>query len=194
MTGSGGAPTEQTAQGELEELRREVRYLRDRLEVLDCIQRQSRGHDRHDRELMADVYHSDGVDEHGPVTLTRTEYADYANTAHSRACIDHLHNLTTHTCEIDGDTAHAETYVVGTMRIRDGKTLSLMGGRYLDRLERRDGEWRIVLRRCTIEWACSLDGSLVTSGAFRGFVKGEWDSTDPSYARPLLLETPVERW
>nr|WP_285224164.1 hypothetical protein [Frankia sp. Mgl5] len=39
------------------------------------------------------------------------------------------------------------------------------------------------------------DTSLLSSGAFAGFIKGTWDKNDPSYARPLGLEkTPVERW
>ena len=176
------------------ELRRELRYVRDRWDIIDCVSRQSRGHDRHDVELMRSVYHEGGIDEHGPVTLGAEEYGPYMNGVHAQAFIDHLHNLTTHTVDIDGDTAHAETYVMGAMRVRDGKTLSLMGGRYIDRLERKEGQWRIVLRRCTIEWACNASASLVTSGAFAGFIKGTWGHDDPSYARPLQLDTPVERW
>jgi hypothetical protein len=179
---------------DLVQLRNDVRYLKDRLAILDCVNRQARGHDRHDVELMTSVYAPEGIDEHGPVSLGAADYGNYANTAHTRAFSDHLHNLTTHTCEIQGDTAHVESYVIGTMVIRDGSTLSLMGGRYLDRLERREGEWRIALRRCTIEWACTVDGSLVSSGAFAGFIKGSWDQSDPSYARPLTEATPAARW
>ena len=50
------------AEDELEQLRRDVQYVKDRLDVLDCVNNQSRGHDRHDVELMASVYHADGVD------------------------------------------------------------------------------------------------------------------------------------
>ena len=81
------------------------------------------------------------------------------------------------------------------MLARDGKTTMLMGGRYLDRLERRDGAWGIALRRCTIEWALTGDGSLLRSGAFEGFLKGRWDGSDLSYTRPLQVDSePAERW
>ena len=50
--------------GELEQLQRDVRYLKDRAEVLDCIVRHARGHDRHDEALLSSTYHEDGVDEH----------------------------------------------------------------------------------------------------------------------------------
>ncbi|MCK9904596.1 nuclear transport factor 2 family protein [Frankia sp. Cpl3] len=184
-----------SVEDELKEIRRELRYVTDRIAILDCVMKQSRGHDRHDIELMASVYHDDGVDEHGPVVKPGPDYGAYANQAHASVFIDHLHNITTHTCEIDGDEAHCESYVIGAMRARDGKSIHLFGGRYLDRVERRGGEWKIALRRCTLEWTMSGDTSLLSSGAFAGFIKGTWDKKDPSYARPLDLEkTPVEKW
>ncbi|MBL7547260.1 nuclear transport factor 2 family protein [Frankia sp. AgB1.9] len=180
---------------EIEALRREVRFLRDRQDILDCVNKQSRGHDRHDVELMTSVLHSDGIDEHGSVSNVGAAYGPWSNKQHSMVFADHLHNITTHTCEIDGDVAHAESYVIGTMVARDDKTLAFMGGRYLDRLERRDGVWKIALRRCTIEWAFTADASFLRSGAFQGFLKGTWDTDDLSYARPLLPDTgPAVRW
>jgi hypothetical protein len=180
---------------ELEQLRRDVRYLEDRLAILDCVNNQSRGHDRHDVELMTSVLHDDGLDEHGATVKRGAEYAEWANEVHSVVFADHLHNITTHTCEIDGDVAHCESYVVGAMVGRDGTTMTLIGGRYLDRLERRDDVWRIALRRCTIEWAMGGDASLLRSGAFQGFLKGTWDGSDLSYARPLEIDSgPAERW
>ncbi len=93
-----------------------------------------------------------------------------------------------------GDVAHAESYVIGTMRVRDHRTVALIGGRYLDRLERRDGVWKIALRRCTIEWTMNGDTSAISQGGFAGFIKGAWGTDDLSYARPMDLDTPAERW
>lgn len=183
------------AESELEELRREIRYVKDRMEILDLVNKQARGHDRHDADLITSAYASDGIDEHGPDVNLGPDYAAWANARHSMVFADHLHNITTHTCEINGDEAHAESYVIGTMVGKDGKTLVLIGGRYLDRLERRDGAWKIALRRCTTEWTFTADASFLTSGAFRGFLKGTWDTNDLSYARPLNLDTGhAVRW
>ena len=53
------------------------------------------------------------------------------------------------------DTAHAETYYLFAARNRD-ETNWVPGGRYFDRLERRDAAWRIAVRTNVIEWsACS---------------------------------------
>ncbi|MGV0644207.1 nuclear transport factor 2 family protein [Mycolicibacterium sp. XJ879] len=184
-----------TMSDELEQLRQRLQYVEDRMAILDCVMNQARGHDRHDAELMGSVYWEDGVDEHGPTVKSGPEYGEWANAAHSAVFEDHLHNVTTHTCEINGDEAHAESYVMGAMRSKGGKVVSLMGGRYLDRLERRDGTWKIALRRCTIEWMMSGDSSMLNSGAVQGFIKGKWDKSDASYIRPLTLESePVERW
>jgi hypothetical protein len=68
-------------------------------------------------------------------------------------------------------------------------------GRYLDRLERRDGQWKIALRRCRVEWTLQGDGSVLSPGNFAGFVKGSWDTDDPSYLRPMTLDDqPIQRW
>lgn len=180
---------------ELDQLRRDVTFVKDRIEILDVISNVARGHDRHDVDLITACYHDDGVDEHGATVNPGPDYAEWANGQHDAIFVDHLHNMTTHTCEIDGALAHCESYVIGSMRIVDGKTASLLGGRYLDRLEKRDGTWRLVLRRCTIEWTISGDTSIIGSGAFDGFIKGTQNRDDLSYARPLRLDTePVQRW
>ena len=73
---------------------------------------------------------------------------DAANDLHATSFRGHQHHITTQTVEIDGDTAHAESYILGVLtRKGDGEVSDIAGGRYLDRLERRDGEWRIRARR-----------------------------------------------
>ena len=97
---------------ELTALQQDVTYLMDRTAISDCIARHARGCDRHDSELIKTTYHSDGVDEHGNVTNLGVEYGDWANRTHASTSRVHTHNITTHSCEIDGDNAHAESYVI----------------------------------------------------------------------------------
>ncbi|MEU9348002.1 nuclear transport factor 2 family protein [Streptomyces sp. NPDC048278] len=178
-------------------LEREVRYLTDRQEILDCIARHARGHDRFDTDLLTAAYHEDGLDEHGSAVHPAGTYAQWANAVHSRAAELHTHNITTHLCEIDGDTAHCESYVLVGLLHRDGTTAQLMSGRYLDRMERRDGTWRIAVRRCTVELVLTADASLLRTPFFKeqGFVKGTRDKDDMSYRRPLELDdASVPRW
>lgn len=80
---------------------------------------------------------------------------------------------------------------------RDHRTAQFISGRYIDRLERRNGEWRIVLRRSTVEVMFLADASVLESSFFKekGYIRGTRDTADLSYERPLTLESvPPERW
>src|SRR3954470_13987920 len=136
---------------ESDTLRQDVRYLMDRTHILDCISRHARGCDRHDIDLITSAYHADGVDEHGHAVNAGAEYGQWANATHAETSQVHTHNITTHTCEVDGDTAHADSYAIVVLIGSDGKTAQFITGRYIDRLERRNGQWRIAVRRSTVE-------------------------------------------
>jgi len=174
----------------------DVQYLKDRQAILDVINQQSRGCDRHDAELVADAFHEDGFDEHGTQVTPGKEYGHWANETHTKGSQINMHHITTHTCEIDGDVAHAESYVIGLMLNHDGVTARLLAGRYVDRLEKRDGRWKLVVRRSTAEVCFSGDATLMTLATFtdRHFVSGSRDRTDLSYARPLGIDTPAAVW
>jgi ketosteroid isomerase-like protein len=172
---------------DLEQLRRDVQHLKDRAAIADCIASHARGCDRHDVELLMSSYHPDGVDVHGATVNAGADYAHWVNETHARTSQNHLHNLTTHACEIDGDEAHAESYVMVTLLSPDESTATVMCGRYVDRLERRDGTWRIAVRHATVEVAFTADARLLQSKFFtaQGYERGTRDRTDLSYRRPL---------
>ena len=180
----------------IEALANDVRYLLDRTAILDCISHHARGHDRHDIQLLSDAYHTDGTDEHGYAINAGPAYAEWANNAHAAGSLLHTHNITTHTCEIDGDTAHCESYVLVVLLNNDGESARIISGRYVDRLERRDGQWKIALRRTTVDVLLSGDAAIIKAPVFKdqGYTKGMRDSTDISYQRPLTLDTTPQRW
>jgi ketosteroid isomerase-like protein len=182
---------------DVEALRRDVQYLKDRSAILDCIMGHSRGCDRHDVDLISQSYFDDAVDEHGFATNRGPEYGEWANSSHAATSEVHTHNITTHTCEIDGDIAHAESYVIVVLLGRDGRNAQFISGRYLDRLERRNDRWGIALRRSTVEVMFIADASVLQSSFFKekGYLKGSRDRDDLSYRRPLQLETEAtQRW
>jgi hypothetical protein len=179
---------------ELAQLKATVQHLKDRQDILDVIVRESRGRDRHDAELTARCYWPEGADEHGPVPLPAAEYPEKANQGHAGAFSMNQHNLANHLCEIGGDTAYCETYVVGTFLSHDGLTATMAAGRYLDQLEKRNGEWRILWRRSTVETAMQGDASWLQRPAVRGFLKGTRDRSDLSYQRPYDIGGVGARW
>ena len=186
-----------TADTDLTLLRRDVQYLLDRTAILDCIARHARGCDRHDVNLISSAYHNDGVDEHGSAVNSGPDYGKWANKTHAQTSIVHTHNITTHSCEIEGDTAHAESYAIVVLIGSDAGTAQFITGRYLDRLERRDGQWRIVVRRSTVEGMFLADARVLQSSSFKeqGYLVGTRDRRDLSYVRPLTIDARApNRW
>jgi len=171
------------------DLERTLRLLLDRTEILDCISRCARGMDRHDAALIASAYHPDAVDDHGVFRGGVREFIRHVNGdgdgepgAHGRLFQSHLHYLTNTSIELAGDTAYAESYYLFSGDSKDGAGVLLTFGRYIDRLERRDDEWRIAHRRVILEYSAALDthGAVATETAAL-FARGQWDRSDLSY-------------
>lgn len=179
-----------TTEDRIAALEAKVSDLTDRQAIYDCIRRTSRGNDRFDVELITGSYHEDGIHELGQNQISGQAYGEHANHAHKNIADANLHNVTMHLCEIDGDVAHAESYVIGLFLDPGGQTARMLAGRYLDRLERRGGEWKIALRRATVEVA--MEGKAVLPNGSTlpgsGYLRGNRDRSDPSYERPLTTD------
>jgi SnoaL-like domain len=134
-----------------EKLARLERLL-DRQDILDCLVAFSRGIDRFDRELFLSAFHHDAVISAGEFVGGPQDLYDWASAMHEHGQSSTHHNLLNHSCDIDGDVAHTETYYLFVGRNRDDSNW-MAGGRYVDRIERRDGMWKIALRTNAIEWS-----------------------------------------
>jgi hypothetical protein len=181
-------------ESEFTTLRDTVRLLKDRQDILDCIVRECRGRDRQDVEMTTSCYWPDGSDEHGPIITPALDYPKRANAGHAMFFTATSHNITNHSCEIVGDTAYCESYVIGGLLSLDQQNCKIAPGRYVDQLERRNGEWRILTRRTVIDMAVEGDASWLHSKAVSGFLKGLWNKQDPSYRRPNLPDVNDKRW
>lgn len=172
----------------------QLQTLIDRQEILDCLTRFCRGMDRFDRELYLSAFHPDAEVAAGPYVGDAAGCWDWAVPMHEAGQVLTHHALLNHSVEIDGNVAHSETYYQFAARNhpfepRGGETVMLAGGRYVDRLERRDGVWKIALRTNVIEWSC-LQPSLPppfsdVPGIGDNGVSAR-DKSDPSYTRPLV--------
>ena len=129
-----------------------LEHLLDRQDILDCLVRFCRGMDRFDRALFLSAFHADAVIAAGPFVGGPEALYDWASKLHEQGQSATHHNMLNHSCDVDGDVAHTETYYLFVGRNRD-ETNWIAGGRYIDRLERRDGDWKIALRTNAIEWS-----------------------------------------
>lgn len=165
-----------------------LEHLLDRQEILDCQLRFSRGMDRFDRESFLSAFHADAVVAAGPFVGEPAALYDWASNLHEQGQSATHHNLLNHTCDIDGDVAHTETYYLFVGRNRDD-TNWIAGGRYIDRLERREGQWKIALRTNAIEWSGMVPTLPIPFADVPGINLNGVPSRskeDPSYQRPLI--------
>ena len=97
---------------ESDRLASDIRYLRDRADIEDCIQRYCRGADRLDKDLLCSAYHPDATDDRGAAfTGSPSEFADWLF-PHLRTLDGTSHTVCNSVSDIRGDTAHTESYVV----------------------------------------------------------------------------------
>jgi hypothetical protein len=169
-----------------------LRALIDRQDIDDCLTRFSRGMDRFDRELFLSAFHATAVIAAGDFVGGPDDLYQWAQTMHEHSQIATHHYLLNNTCEIDGDIAHSETYYLFAARNRDD-TNWLAGGRYVDRLERLDAQWRIMFRNNVIEWSGMLPTMPIpfadNVGAADNGLSAR-DCTDLSYLRPFINHRP----
>ncbi len=173
------------------ELKAAVQELLDRQAILDCLNRYARGLDRKDIEMLQSAYHPDATDHHGgfgdytPAPVAIVE--DWLIRDADRAFSQHL--LVNTSLDIDGNEAHGETYfqvIVGltpeAAEASGRPPLTVGAGRYVDRFERRNGEWRIARRVPISEFSAALE-EIKNPHALAWARRNK---QDPSYARPLL--------
>lgn len=121
--------------------------------ISNVLARHSRGVDRADAGLLASCYHEDGT----------VDYRFYAGPAHEFATIltgaqkagpVTLHRTAQMWIELDGKQAASESYIMA-YAASPGETgpatQHLICGRYLDRHEKRNGEWRLNHRTYVLD-------------------------------------------
>jgi SnoaL-like domain len=189
----------------IEEMQEKLTWLLDRQEIVDVLTTYTRAVDRHDEDLLYRAYHEDMIDDHGAFVGNREEFVDWAFNMQREHHAVTQHFITNHTIDIDGDVAHSEAYFLWIAVNRTGVPFTQVGGRYIDRLEKRDGHWYILARNVVTDWVMPTVNTreAVESGAaaanfdYRG--PREYaliatrpgphrDRNDISYARPLTID------
>lgn len=160
----------------------------DRQEIIDCLTRMARGADRFDKELFLSGMHKDAITSAGPFVGGPEELYEWARKLQEKTYTTTLHQLLNHTIDIEGDTAHVETYYffVGCL---GAETNLLAGGRYIDRLEKRDGVWGVAMRNNYVEWTSAVPAMGSPLGEIPDLPLNGLPSRskdDPSYQRPLV--------
>jgi hypothetical protein len=152
-------------------------------EIKDVHIRFCRANDRRDEDLMRGCFHADAeielhetLDVDAFIALGREVLARFTVT---------WHNTGNQLVEVSGDVAWAEHYTTSSHRIaadEAGPERDFVAfGRYIDRMERRDGQWRIARRLMLLDYT-RTDNVQPSPPGF-GTRSGARDRSDPSYAR-----------
>lgn len=142
-----------------------VDELLSRQQIADQCHRYCRALDRLDEDLLRSVFHPDSTHHHDVYRGPSSEFCGYAMVL-LRSLERTQHHLGNVLVEFDGDVALSEAYFLAYHRIARGVAGTglfarhdaaededvIVGGRYIDRFERRDGVWRIAHRTGVHEW------------------------------------------
>jgi SnoaL-like domain len=160
-----------------------LQQLSDREQIRDTAMRYCHGVDRLDPDWMKSAYWPEAIDEHGSFSGNAHEFVDYCMPAHLRWKWT-MHSIYNHQIELGADGLHAsgELYNVTHLCRVDTGAIDTWFGRYLDRYEKRDDEWKIIHRVCvhhgdstTSAGPMEIDTSKYRDGSF----------DRPSSSRPL---------
>ena len=142
--------------------------------------RYARGIDRCDLALVESCYHPGATDDHGSFKGPIEEFIPWVETQ-LEAFESTMHFMGNIFIVLDGAVAHVETYCVAYHRLKDQDVDTLFGLRYVDRFEKRDGEWRIAERCIVAEWNRIDDENAPGFGP--EFLRGQKGNADVAYAR-----------
>lgn len=147
--------------------------------------RYCRACDRMDFELLRECFHPDATTDYGFFGGSVDDFIAAARAGLPSYLVT-THNTGNQNVEVDGDVAWAEHYTVATHRIAADESGPLRdfvtAVRYVDRMECRDGDWRIARRKLVLDWART---DPVPPGATEPAVpNARRDREDPSYRMP----------
>ena len=130
-----------------------VREMIARQKIADVMARYARGIDRCDIEALRSVFWPEAMADYGSGAQVAMVWAE-ATLGALKGMLRTQHAIGDMLVEIDGEQARAETYCHAYHELEGagGRREMIVGGRYLDRLERRDGEWRIIHRTYVMDW------------------------------------------
>lgn len=139
----------------------DIKRLLDTQAIQDALVRYCRGVDRADPELIDSAYHSDAVDEHGARRFEGDEIGAgiIEMTRQMRVTLHCITNtsIVFHACDKAGCECYFSTWQ--TMEFEGCERILAGLGRYLDRFERRNGQWRIAHRLVVVDLATLLPES-----------------------------------
>lgn len=170
--------------------------IADRFMIQDLMYRWCRAVDRLDKQGMLDIFHPGAIDSHGPYIGPAEGLVDWILVRHKPIAVS-SHFIGNLLIEfVTEDVALVESYVRTIQQYPpEGKAqlAQLTGGatgnpetatdmftssRYMDRVERRNGEWRIARRDLIQDWKQLVEVQHKALQPRQGWIIGRRDGQD----------------
>jgi hypothetical protein len=164
--------------------------LADREAIKECLYRYSRGVDRLDADMVRSAYWPDCLDNHMGFEGNAEEFIAWSFPI--MGTMDQSqHFISNVLIAIHGNIADVESYFYGFHRVNtpEGEKNDVIGaGRYIDNLEKRGDEWRIMKRLVVTDWFRQYPDSADWSKGMLGIMidPGSRFPDDESYKRLKL--------
>lgn len=133
---------------------REIEKFLAKQNIYENLCKYCHGIDRCDAEMLRSAYWPDAYEQHGTYDGPAWEFAGFITENMRTGLLRSTQMIGNCLIEVDGDRARSETYVLAYLQSEEegGRFERFISGRYLDRHEKRDGEWRILRRLYVLDW------------------------------------------
>jgi hypothetical protein len=154
--------------------------MSDRQAIADILHLHCRGLDRADSAALQSCYWPDAEVDYGNYVGPAQDFAELVVAALKDNYELTRHALSNMLIDLHASRASCETYVNADHLLAGAAQEMCFGGRYLDLLEKRNGQWRMLHRRVVMDWAKTREmDDLRDSEAFAAMAKGGHGSADP---------------
>lgn len=154
----------------------------DRMAIEQILYLCSRGLDRLDPDAIKQSYWPEAEVDYGAFKGGAHIFADLVIGALGEQYELTRHCLANTLIDLQGNQALSESCVNAGHLLKGAAEEMLFYGRYLDRLEKRDGAWKIMHRQVVMDWSKTVPvQDERESEAFAAMGKGAHLDTDPLY-------------
>ena len=152
-------------------LNQELQELIDEQQITKLLYKFCRAIDRNDQQLLRSLYHEDATHIQGPCNGPVEQFFEMAKHL-AESMSGGGHHITNILIEVDGNSATSESYAMvisAGLPGESGEPIDLIiSARFLDRLEKRNGEWKLAHRCAVFDTNLTLPHTARWDGPFYG--------------------------
>lgn len=172
-----------------------LQELWDHHEIRNLLATYVHGCDRSDLIEMQSIYCDESFDDHGSTKCDGKTYSKLSIEEGAATTNVVSHQLGQSLIRVNGDSAGCETYFIATVIYpleSGGESINQLGGRFVDTLERENGQWKVKKRVVVREWSHTrpIENDWLANAGFTPARRGQ---TDVSYETLRMQHSGVPK-